>query len=92
MLIEPRNLGFILLLIGLGLLLTSFGLAYVAYASAELTVSLGGDIVEAFTALIQVIAMLLPRLIWIAIMVFIGSIVLSKGISLLSSKPSEEAG
>jgi|GEM_PF-6895021 len=88
--VEPRKLGLILFIIGLVLLLISFGMAYNAYVYSEVSIGIGGDILEVFTALLRVIAMLLPKIIWIAIMVAIGSLILSKGISLMTAKPVEE--
>lgn len=88
--IEPKKLGLLLFFVGLALLLISFGLAYNAYVYSEVSLSIGGDVLEVFTALLRVIAMLLPKLIWIAIMVAIGSLLLSKGINLMTAKPAEE--
>lgn len=88
--VEPRRLGLILFVIGLLLLLISFGMAYNAYVYSEVPISVGGDILEVFTALLRVIAILLPKIIWIAIMVAIGGLILSKGISLMTAKPTEE--
>lgn len=90
LLIDTGKLGLALFIIGLALLLISFGLAYNAYVYSETQVSFGGDILEVFTSLLRIIARLLPKIIWIAVMVAIGSLVLSKGISLLTSKPSAE--
>jgi len=81
--IESRKLGLLLLFLGLALLLISFGIAYMAYSTVEGVVIQSGDIVDAFTYLITVIAEMLPRLLWVAVMVAVGGILMSKGIVLM---------
>ena len=88
--IEPKKLGLFLLFLGLALLLISFGMAYMAYSTSESKVITSGDIVDAFTFLITVIADMLPKLLWVAVMVAVGSIIASKGISLLHFKEQVE--
>jgi len=81
--LESSKLGLILMVIGLGMLLSSFAVAYLAYASAETIKVSAESMIDVFTQLIAVIVEILPKLVWIALMVAIGGMVLSKGVSLV---------
>ncbi len=87
--IMTSSLGLIILLIGLGMLGFSFYLAYNAYSTAKPVTPSGESIVDMFSQLIAVIIQILPQLVWIALMIAIGGIVMSKGISLMAIKHEE---
>lgn len=85
--IKNRILGLIVTAMGLIVLISSLILAYLEYTLAKrVGVS---DLEGAITGLINVFITVIPKLIWVGVMIAIGSILLSKGVQLLRTEKVE---
>ena len=82
-----RIVGLTIFILGVVILVFSLVLAYLEYASAERVVV--GGLEEAVTGLVKVFATIIPRLVWIGVMIAVGSILLSKGVQLLRIEKSD---
>jgi|YelNatPaOPRAMG01_1025707.scaffolds.fasta_scaffold26791_3 hypothetical protein len=82
-----RVVGLTVFIVGVAILVSSLILAYLEYASAERVVV--GGLEEAVTALVKVFAAVIPKLVWIGVMIAVGSILLSKGVQLLRVEKSD---
>jgi hypothetical protein len=85
--VSNRAVGLTISAVGVAALVFSLILAYLEYASAE-RVAVGG-LGEAVTGLVNVLATVMPRLVWIGVMISVGSILLSKGLQLLRVEKSD---
>lgn len=82
--VKNRVVGLIITTIGLIILTFSLTLACLEYTSARNVDT--SSIEDAITGLINVFTNIIPRLIWVGVMIAIGSIMLGRGVQLLRAE------
>ncbi len=81
---QVRLVGFILVGCGAILLVAVFLLAYTYLVSTPYVEVKGGTLIDAITSLVSTLAAILPKLMYLIIMVVVGFILISKGIEFLT--------